>query len=234
MSSDISLLETFQSPNFLDKSLHFYLDKICQMLQNPNSHLKTTRSQLNMLTVYASPHSISNIGRIRKYLDCDNCERLVHVFISWNLDSCNSLLTGLPDKEISRLQRTLNATARLIVGATKNEHMSPILQQLHWLPVKFRIDFKILMLTYKALDNQAPDCISELLTLYKPSRALRSSCQMLLVVPKTKTKLYGDRSFAASAPRLWNILPVDIKNSESLNIFKSKVKTRLFCQCYRV
>ena len=90
--------------------------------------------------------------------------------------------------------------------------LSPILQQLHWLPVKFRIDFKILMLTYKALNNQAPDYISELLTLYKPSRALRSSCQMLLVVPKTKTKLYGDRSFAASAPILWNALPVDIKN----------------------
>lgn len=140
----------------------------------------------------------------------------MHAFISSKLDSCNSLLTGLPDKEISKLQRVQNAAARLIVGAAKNEHMSPILQQLHWLPVKFRIDLKILMLTYKALNNQAPDYISELLTLYKPSRALRSSCQMLLVVPKTKTKLYGDRSFAASAPILWNALPVDIKNSESL------------------
>ena len=137
--------------------------------------------------------SISNICRIRKYLDCDNCERLVHAFISSKLDSCNSLLTGFPDKEISKLQRVHNAAARLIVGAAKNEHMSPILQQLHWLPVKFRIDFKILMLTYKVLNNQAPDSISELLTLYKPSRALRSYCQMLLVVPKTE--LYGDRSF---------------------------------------
>ena len=155
----------------------------------------------------------------------------MHAFISSTLDSCNTLLTGLPDKEISKLQRMQNAAARLIVGAAKNEHMSPILQQLHWLPVKFRIDFKILMLTYKALNNQAPDYISELLTLYKPSPALRSSSQMLLVVPKTKTKLYGDRSFAASAPKLWNALPVEIK---SLDIFKSKVKTHLFCQCYRV
>ena len=64
------------------------------------------------------------------------------------------------------------------------------------------------MLTYKALNNQAPDYISEPLTLYMPSRALRSSCQMLLVVPKTKTKLYGDRSFAASAPTLWNALRI--------------------------
>ena len=96
--------------------------------------------------------------------------------------------------------------------------LSPILQQLHWLPVKFRIDFKILMLTYKAFNNQAPDYISELLTLFKPSRALRSSCQMLLVVPKTKTKLYGDRSFAASAPRLWNALPVILNHSIFLRV----------------
>ena len=178
--------------------------------------------------------SISNIGRIRKYLDRDNCERLVHASISSKLDSCISLLTGLPDKEISKLQRMQNAAMRLIVGAAKNEHMSPVLQQLHWLPIKFRIDFKILMLTYKTLHNQAPDYISELLTLYRPSHALSSSCQMLLAVPKTKTKLHGDKSFAASAPRLWNALPVGIKNSESLNIFKSKVKTHLFRQCYRV
>ena len=76
-------------------------------------------------------------------------------------------------------------------------------------------------ITYKALNNQAPDYNLELLTLNKPCRALRSSCQMLLAVPKTKTKLYGDRSFAASVP-------------ESLNIFRSKVKAYLFRQCYRV
>ena len=92
--------------------------------------------------------------------------------------------------------------------------MLPMLQQLHWLPVKFRIDFKMLMLTYKALNNQVPDYISELLTFYKHSIALISSCQMRHAVPKTKTKLYGDRSFAASTPRLWNTLPVDSKNSE--------------------
>ena len=84
--------------------------------------------------------SISNIGRIRKYLDRDNCERLVHAFISSKLDSWNSILTGLPDKEISKLQRVQNAAARLIVGSAKNEHMSPILQQLHWLPVKFSLN----------------------------------------------------------------------------------------------
>ena len=71
-------------------------------------------------------------------------------------------------------------------------NMLPMLQQLHWLPVEFRIDFKMLMLTYKALNNQVPDYISELLTFYKRSFALISFCQMHHAVPKTKTKLYGD------------------------------------------
>ena len=93
-------------------------------------------------------------------------------------------------------------------------NMLPMLQQLHWLPVEFRIDFKMLMLTYKALNNQVPDYIFELLTFHKRSFALISSCQMHHAVLKTKTKLYGDRSFAASTPRLWNTLPVDSKNSE--------------------
>ena len=80
----------------------------------------------------------------------------MHASISSKLDSCNSLLTGLPDKEISKLPRMQNAATRLIVGAAKNEHMSPILQQLERLPAKFRTDFKILMLTYKALKSHSP------------------------------------------------------------------------------
>ena len=92
--------------------------------------------------------------------------------------------------------------------------MLPMLHQLHWLPVKFRIGFKMLMLTDKALNNQVPDYISEPLTLYQRSFALISSCQMRHAVPTTETKLYRDRLFAASTPRLWNTLPVDTKNSE--------------------
>ena len=88
-----------------------------------DSHL--TLSKLNSACKSAF-FSIGNMGRIRKYLDSDSCERLVHAFISSELDSYNSLLTGLPDKRISRLHCMQNAAARLIVNATKNEHVTHV------------------------------------------------------------------------------------------------------------
>jgi hypothetical protein len=102
------------------------------------------------------------------------------------------------------------------------------LKQLHWLPIRARIDFKILLITYKALNNQAPDYITELLDIYKPKRTLRSASQNLLAVPQSNTKTYGEKAFQVSAPKLWNSLPDYIRLSSSLGIFKDLVKTHLF------
>ena len=99
---------------------------------------------------------------------------------------------------------------------------------LCWLTVRKRITFKILLLTYKALYGLAPTYLSELLTLYKPPRCLRSEISNLLVVPKYRTKSYGERAFAVAAPTLWNKLPYAIKNSESVAAFKTSLKTFLF------
>ena len=118
---------------------------------------------------------IQKIGRIRPYLSQEVCERLVHAFISSKLDSYNSILYGLPVTELNKLQRVQNAAARLISRTPKSHHITPILQQLHWLPVKDRISFKLLLLTFKALHGLAPIYISELIKPYNPSRSLRSS-----------------------------------------------------------
>ena len=75
------------------------------------------------------------LGRIRKYLDNDSTERLVHAFITSRLDCCNSLLTGLPDNELQKLQRLQNASARLVTRSRRRDHITPVLQSLHWLPV---------------------------------------------------------------------------------------------------
>ena len=77
--------------------------------------------------------------------------RLVYALVTSKLDSCNDVLTGLPGKEINKLQHVQNAAARLVAGAKKQEHITPVLQTLHWLPIRARIDFKILLITYKAL-----------------------------------------------------------------------------------
>ena len=169
------------------------------------------------------------ISKIRRYLDDDTATRLVHALVTSRLDSCNSLLYGLPDKDLAKLQRIQNIAARLICRVPSSRHITPILQNLHWLPVNMRIAYKINLLTYKSNTGLAPSYISDLLQPYIPSRTLRSSSQSLLQLPsRISTKSYGQRSFSHAAPSLWNNLPLHIRTADSVNTFKSLLKTHLF------
>ena len=169
--------------------------------------------------------AIKNIGKIRKHLTQADCERLVHAFVTSKLDSCNSILYGLPGTELDKLQRIQNTAARLITRSKKSEPISPILRKLHWLPVKARITFKLLLITFKALNGLAPVYITELLNRYEPMRNLRSSNRNLLAIPKSQTVTYGDRAFSVAAAKLWNSLPENIRCIDSLKNFKSAVKS---------
>ena len=114
----------------------------------------------------------------------------------------------------------------------KSEHITPIFKQLHWLTVVERINFNILILTFKAIHGIAPVYLKDILTPYKPTRMLRSANKELLVVPKYNLKTYGRRAFSITAPLLWNNLPDDVRTAESLGIFKSRLKTFLFKRAY--
>ena len=171
---------------------------------------------------------LRNIWRIRTYLDKSSLEILIHAFITNKLDYCNSLLIGLPKYLIKRLQSVQNAAARLVSGSKKHDHITPILHDLHWLPVEKCITYKTLLITFKCLNNLAPSYLSDLIIQYKPTRTLRSSSQNLLVIPRTNTIRYGERAFCAVAPRLWNGLPPDIRSINSLGLFKKTLKTFLF------
>ena len=153
---------------------------------------------------------------------------LVHAFVNSKLDYCNSLAYGLPKYLLQKLQYVQNAAARLITGIRKHDHITPILMDLHWLPVNQRIQFKILLLTFKSLNGLAPVYIDEMIQRYVPNRKLRSSSAFLLKQNKWNLKSYGFRTFTVAAPFLWNSLPLEVKSSPSLNIFKSKLKTHLF------
>ena len=107
---------------------------------------------------------LHNIRRIRKYLSREYTETLIHAFISSRLDYCNSLLYGLPNSQINQLQRVQNSCARLVCNAYKYCHITPYLSNLHWLPVSFRIDLKILLITYKILNGLAPLYLCQLIT----------------------------------------------------------------------
>ena len=117
-------------------------------------------------TIKTAFYHIHNIGRIRKYIPTSSAERVIHALVSASLDMANSLLHGCSQKVTGRLQRVQNAAARLITGVGKREHIMPVLKQLHWLPVSKRIEFKILVITYKGLHESAPRYISDMLQLY--------------------------------------------------------------------
>ena len=136
---------------------------------------------------------------------------------------------GLPKYQLDCLQKVQNAVARVTFQIAKFDHITPALIDLHWLPVTFRVQFKLLLFVYKSLHNQSPSYIKDLLSL-KPAAnyALRSSAQSLLFVPKVNCSTLGDRAFAHAAPVLWNSLPLTIRRRSSLAIFKKQLKTFLF------
>ena len=108
----------------------------------------------------------------KTFLLHQHCEILIHAFVTISLDHCNSLLNGLPQYQIKKLQYVQNAAARLLSCTGKHEHITPILKQLHWLPVNERIDFKILVLTFKALNGTTPRYLCDILNPYQPNRLL--------------------------------------------------------------
>ena len=173
-------------------------------------------------------YHLRNIARIRKFISLKTAETLVHSFVTSRLDNCNSLLYGLPNTHLDKLQHVLNSAARLVTLTKKRDHITPVLKNLHWLPVKERIHYKILLLTFKALHGLAPSYISELISVYKPKRTLRSSKELLLNTQPYNLKTYGYRCFSVSAPALWNSLPSCIRLIDCLSSFKKELKTHLF------
>ena len=162
--------------------------------------------------------NLYSIGKIRKYLDQPTVEKLVNATKTSRLDYCNSLMFGIPKELISQLQKRQNLAARVITKWRKYDHITPVLVDLHWLPVKHRIDFKIFLLTYKALNGLAPAYMHELLIQYSPKRTLRSTENHLLTPPRCRLEYFGKRSFAAAAPTLWNNLPLNTKQAPSVDI----------------
>ena len=184
------------------------------------------------MTCKSAFYHLRNIAAIRKFISSKDCETLIHAFIRSKIDYCNSLLSGLPAQQLKKLQHVQNSAARLLTLSKKHEHITPILQDLHWLPISERINYKIILLTFKALNNMAPEYLKELLHRYTPKRQLRSSTKNLLEVPKFNMKSYGQRSFSVRAPQLWNNLPEHIKNCSNINTFKKYLKTFLFKNFY--
>ena len=201
------------------RNLGVYLDETLSM-----------DTQINTLCRALNFH-LRRIGKIRQYLSTESANTLAVSFILSRLDFCNSLLSGLPDAKLSRLQRIQNNAARVVLRQPRRASATSALRTLHWLPVKARIDYKLACLTFHCLHSDScPSYLSELLSPYKPTRTLRSQDASLLTVPRYSLNTFGKRSFTVMAPLLWNSLPSSLRQTDSLTSFQKNLKTHLFCK----
>ena len=178
-------------------------------------------------TCRACFYHIRDLRRIRNNLSLDLAKQIAVALVSSKLDYCNSLFHNMPEKDIARLQRVQNCLARVVTNAPRFSRFVPILKRLHWLPVKFRIHFKICAITFRTLKENQPAYLADLLVRPKCPKCLRSTNSNRFVVPRIKTKT-GSRAFSISGPALWNALPVPIRNAKTILTFRKLLKSHLF------
>lgn len=196
-----------------------------------DSHL-TMKAQVQRIC-QTSFYQLRQLRSVRRSLSAAACSALVHAFITSRLDYCNSLLTGIGVGLLDQLQSVMRVAARLVLRRRKFDKISAdIRDRLHWLPIRSRINFKLGLLVYKCLHGSAPAYLMEMLELKSdvPTlRRLRSTTRGNLVIPRTNTKIFGPRGFAAAGPAFWNTLPDNVRDQTlSPSVFKQRLKFFLF------
>ncbi len=163
-------------------------------------------------TVSASFYHLRRLAKVKPFLSRKSFEIIIHAFISSRLDYCNSLYLWAACSQLFIVYNwSKMRLPRLLTGSRRRNDITPILCSLHWLLISYRIQFKILLFVYKALNNLAPPYLSELIVVHNPARSLRSQTKHLLLVPRARLKCRGDRAFAVAGPKLWNNLPLSIR-----------------------
>ena len=181
--------------------------------------------QINSVSKSCHFH-IRDIRRIRHLLPLSTATALANSLVSSKLDYCNSLYSGISQANLNKLQRIQNSLARVITNTSKYQHITPTLKKLHWLPIKQRIDYKLCLLTYKTLKINN---LYILTTVFHFRHILFLQDLLIhLFFPFHVRSSLGKRAFSVIGPRLWNSLPPDTRNSSSLPIFCSRLKTHLF------
>ena len=173
-------------------------------------------------------NSINRIRLIRNSLSKEVCQTIVQSLVISHLDYANAILIDLPDITMKKLQRVQNIAARLVLGnESREENSKENLKKLHWLPVKYRVEFKITFLVHRCIQNQAPDYLRNLLISLPVRRiGLRSerSNTYNLTIPKVKRETFAARAFSVKGPLLWNWLPNSIKTTEDFKSFTKQLK----------
>jgi len=205
------------------------VDSACDLGVVIDSHL-TMVDHVTVVCCAAYFHHLLQLRLITRALSVDAAKTLVQSFITCHLDYCNALFRGITDSLFRRLQSVQNAAARLVTGTRRRDHITPMLRQLHWLPVRQRVEFKLALLVYKALhDASAAYLVDDCqLVSHASRRRLRSADIDTCCVPRTNKQL-RDRSFAAAGLRLWNSLPARIRQPDNdIGEFRWQLQSFLF------
>ena len=161
-------------------------------------------------------HHLGQLRRIRRSLDADSAATLVHAFVKSRVDYCNAVLAAAPKTTTDRLQRVLNAAARVVSDTRKFDHgLSRLMhQELHWLDIPERVSYKLGILTRRCLLGKAPIHV-QLLYPGRPScnTSLRSAARHQLTVPRHRLSTYGSRAFTVAGPMTFNTLPNDLQDA---------------------
>ena len=180
-----------------------------------------------------------DLRRIRKYLTPEVAVLAANALVSSRLDYCNSLFRGLSGFNQHKLQSIQNTLARIVTNHRKYAHVTPILQKLHWLPVKYRCIFKTATLVYKFLHSGSPSYFKLFLSFSSCPYSTRHSHpdRQYLTVPPFHSSVFKSakhfgHSFAFDAPKIWNDLPQDVRSATSVASFRKKLKTYLFAKAY--
>ena len=176
---------------------------------------------------------LSWIRKVRHILTPSSAKAIVQALVLSRLDYCNALLIGLPNKLLDKLQRVMNMSARVITNSSHDASITQLLKDLHWLPIRDRIHFKIAVNVFRSIKGLAPGYITDMISHYVPLRDLRSTNSCQLVVPRTRTR-NGERAFSHCGPKIWNSLPLNIRQCTTEKCFRKKLKTFLFRRTFSV
>ena len=170
-----------------------------------------------------------NMSRVRKFIDRDSCSHAMQALVLSKLDYANSMLAGCTIGDVNRLQKLQNKAARIIFQVPRLMSATPLLNTLHWLPVRDRVIFKVLMYVFKIINGTAPTYLNQFISIHvSPREGLRSAHDTLrLDVPVTRLKI-ADGTFSSFGSRNWNSLPLSIRSSSSITVFKKQLKTHMF------
>ena len=175
----------------------------------------------------AAHFHIRALRHIWRCIDDETARTVASSMVGARLDYCNSILHGTSAGNLGRIQRVINTLARVVSGARKRDHITPVLADLHWLPIASRIRFKVALQTFKTLTTKKPEYLADLLSFQTASRSLRSSSTNRLHVDVARTS-FASRAFRHVAPSVWNALTVHLTDvSQSLDSFKKQLKNIL-------